>query len=149
MTSPRCLLPALVALALSCSRGRSTEPAVAEADEASETAAAPAATTEASVFRSVPAPSSSAFAYEPAVVYAARCAPCHGAGGSGNGPRASSLDPRPTSFTDPAWQKKAKDADLKTAIATGKGKGMPAFRDLADRPGVIDGLVKVIRGFGL
>lgn len=80
------------------------------------------------------------------------CASCHGMDGRGRGPVAASLNPSPRDWTDPDWQASVTDEDLRIVILEGgKGLGlsslMPASR-LADRPGVVEGLVGIVRGFG-
>lgn len=80
------------------------------------------------------------------------CATCHGADGTGNGPAAESLNPKPRNYTDMAWQASVTDADLKKIIleggqAVGKSPMMPAQVQLKDRPDVVNELVTIIRGF--
>jgi len=77
---------------------------------------------------------------------------CHGESGKGDGAAAAALNPKPRDYTDAAWQKATTDAQIKDAIArggaaVGKSPLMPAQPDLADKPEVLDGLVKIIRGF--
>ena len=86
-------------------------------------------------------------------VYATRCVPCHGAKGSGDGPAAAALNPKPRNYTDAAWQAAVTDDQLKKTIlyggaAVGKSAVMPSQPDLESQPEVLDGLVKIIRGFG-
>jgi mono/diheme cytochrome c family protein len=75
--------------------------------------------------------------------YAANCAMCHMANGTGN-----SILKSPN-FTDPKWQAAHKDAELISAISDGvKGTSMPSWKDQL-KPDEIDALVKcVVRGFG-
>jgi len=80
------------------------------------------------------------------------CATCHGADGTGNGPAAESLDPKPRNYTDAVWQASVTDADLKKIIleggqAVGKSAMMPAQAQLKDKPDVLNELVMIIRGF--
>jgi len=80
------------------------------------------------------------------------CATCHGADGTGTGPAAESLDPKPRNYTDAAWQASVTDADLKKIIleggqAVGKSAMMPAQAQLKDKPDVLNELVMIIRGF--
>ena len=82
-----------------------------------------------------------------------RCAVCHGAGGAGDGPSADSFEPRPHNYTDPAWQADITDDQIKEIILKGganlgKSPAMPSNTLLRERPEVLDGLVKIIRGFG-
>jgi cytochrome c553 len=81
------------------------------------------------------------------------CVMCHGADGSGNGPAASTLNPRPRNYTDVAWQASVTDAQIKDIIlkggaAVGKSGAMPGNPQLQDHPDVLDGLVQIIRKFG-
>jgi mono/diheme cytochrome c family protein len=81
------------------------------------------------------------------------CVMCHGADGTGNGPAAASLNPKPRNYTDPAWQAsitddQIKDIILKGGAGVGKSPAMPGQPQLQDHPEVLDGLIKIIRGFG-
>ena len=81
------------------------------------------------------------------------CATCHGADGSGNGPAAETLNPKPRNYTDAAWQASVTDEDLrKTILLGGQGVGkspmMPGNPQLKDDAETLDGLVQIIRGFG-
>jgi mono/diheme cytochrome c family protein len=81
------------------------------------------------------------------------CATCHGADGTGNGPAAANLNPKPRNYTDPAWQASVTDEDIKKTIllggqAVGKSPMMPGQPQLREEPAVLDELVKIIRGFG-
>ena len=81
------------------------------------------------------------------------CANCHGADGTGNGPAAATLNPKPRNYTDAAWQASVTDDQLKEIIlkggaAVGKSPAMPGNPNLQDHPEVVEGLVKIIRGFG-
>ncbi len=89
---------------------------------------------------------------EAEVVFGQICAACHGIGGMGDGPGAATLNPKPRNYTDPAWQASITDQTIKDTIvkggqAMGKSAMMPAQPKLADKPEVLDGLVKIIRGF--
>jgi len=82
------------------------------------------------------------------------CAMCHGMSGKGDGQAAASLNPKPRDYTDPAWQASVTDEQIKTIImeggqAVGKRAMMPSQKaQRAGKPEVLDGLVKIIRGFG-
>lgn len=81
------------------------------------------------------------------------CAVCHGADGTGNGPGASALNPKPRNYTDAAWQASITDDQIKETIlkggaGVGKSPSMPGQPQLSDQPEVLDGLVKIIRAFG-
>jgi len=80
------------------------------------------------------------------------CAVCHGFDGKGRGPGADMLDPKPRDYTDATWQAQVTDDYLKKVIleggaANGKSAAMPGQPQLKDQPEVLDGLVKIIRGF--
>lgn len=81
------------------------------------------------------------------------CATCHGTSGKGDGPASAGFPVKPRDYTDPAWQKSISDEDLRKVIvqggpAIGKSPLMPGNPQLADKPEVVDGLVKLIRDFG-
>ena len=81
------------------------------------------------------------------------CAVCHGMDGTGNGPGAETLNPKPRNYTDPQWQATITDDQIrKTILLGGAGVGksamMPPNPNLKDQPDVVDGLVKIIRSFG-
>ncbi|HEY5945706.1 MAG TPA: cytochrome c [Kofleriaceae bacterium] len=81
------------------------------------------------------------------------CATCHGADGTGTGPAAETLTTKPRNYTDAAWQASVTDDDLRKIItlggqAVGKSPLMPGNPQLKDEPETLDGLVKIIRGFG-
>ena len=87
------------------------------------------------------------------VMFDTKCAVCHGIGGAGDGPSADSFQPRPHNETDPAWQASVTDDQIREIILKGganlgKNPGMPSHTLLRERPEVLDGLVKIIRGFG-
>jgi mono/diheme cytochrome c family protein len=105
-----------------------------------------------------PAPAPEAPALAPAAqeaqtLFKTVCAVCHGESGTGNGVGATALDPKPRNYTDPAWQKQVTDAQIKQIIvyggsAVGKSAAMPAQSQLAQKPEVVDELVKIVRSFG-
>jgi mono/diheme cytochrome c family protein len=87
------------------------------------------------------------------VLFDTKCAVCHGIHGAGNGPNADQFEPRPHNYTDPVWQASITDDQIKEIIVKGganlgKSPAMPSHTLLRDRPEVLDGLVKIIRGFG-
>lgn len=82
-----------------------------------------------------------------------RCGMCHGTAGKGDGPSAATLNPKPRDLTNKEWQKSVSDAQIHAVIvqgggATGKSQLMPPNPDLADKPQVVDELVKIVRGWG-
>jgi len=86
-------------------------------------------------------------------MFATVCATCHGMDGTGKGPAAESLNPKPRNYTDPAWQASVTDDQLKETIlkggqGVGKSPMMPGQPQLKDQPEVLDGLVQIIRKFG-
>jgi mono/diheme cytochrome c family protein len=85
-------------------------------------------------------------------LYARTCAMCHGADGSGDGPAAEALTPKPRNYTDPAWQASITDAEIRKIIVeggqgVGKSVSMPPTPSLKGDPATLDALVKIIRGF--
>jgi len=86
-------------------------------------------------------------------MFNAKCARCHGSTGAVNGFSSSILRPRPHNYTDPAWQASVTDDQIKEVILRGgvnlgKSPAMPSFPTLRNRPELLNGLVKLIRGFG-
>jgi cytochrome c553 len=84
--------------------------------------------------------------------FARTCAMCHGMDGTGTGPASEALNPKPRNYTDAAWQASISDADIKKIIVVGgqgvnKSPSMPPNPDLKDDQAMLDGLVKIIRGF--
>ena len=81
------------------------------------------------------------------------CYTCHGMDGTGTGPASAALNPKPRNYTDKAWQASVTDDDIKKIIlnggaAVGKSPVMPAQPQLADKPEVVNELVKIVRAFG-
>lgn len=85
-------------------------------------------------------------------IFTTRCATCHGVDGKGTGPAAQALNPKPRDYTDANWQKSVTDEQIATTIvkggaAMGKSPLMTANPDLEQQPVVVEGLVKIVRGF--
>lgn len=85
-------------------------------------------------------------------VWESRCVTCHGADGSGNGPGAAALNPKPRSFKDPKWQMTTNDDRMKKVIveggaAVGLNAAMAPNPDLKGKDAVLAELVKRIRSF--
>lgn len=85
-------------------------------------------------------------------LFMTECAKCHGTEGLGNGPSSVALNPKPRNYTDPAWQASVTDDEIKKIIleggaAVGKSGSMMSFSHLKDKPEVLDGLVRIVRGF--
>ena len=76
-----------------------------------------------------------------AALFKSKCAMCHGPDGTGS---AMGQKLGAKSYKSPDIQKQS-DADLKNAIANGKGK-MPAYKSLT--PEQVDRLVKYVRDLG-
>jgi len=117
-----------------------------------EEAAKPDAATRAAV-----KPSASAVVLAPAdeakQIAQNRCAICHGVAGKGDGPSAATLNPKPRDWTSKDWQKSVSDGEIRTVVlqggpGLGKSPLMPPNPDLADKPAVIDELVKIVRASG-
>jgi mono/diheme cytochrome c family protein len=86
-------------------------------------------------------------------MFASVCANCHGIDGTANTEIAKALPVKPRNYTDAAWQASVTDDQIKQIIlqggaALGKSPMMSGHPELADKPEVLDGLVKIIRGFG-
>jgi mono/diheme cytochrome c family protein len=86
-------------------------------------------------------------------MFATVCATCHGMDGTGKGPAAEALNPKPRNYTDPAWQASITDEQIKETIlkggqGVGKSPMMPGQPQLKDHPEVLDELVQIIRKFG-
>jgi len=99
-----------------------------------------------------PAPSgpSPAEMKEGVEIFSARCTPCHGPQGRGDGPASAALTPKPRNFTDATWQGKVTDEHIEKIIlfggaAVGKSPAMPANPDLEQHPGIIKGIRAHIR----
>ncbi len=90
---------------------------------------------------------------DPRTIFANQCAMCHGTGGKGDGVSAPALSTKPRDYTDPKWQASVTDDDIKKIIvlggkALGKAEAMPPNPSFEGKPEILDGLVKIIRGFG-
>jgi mono/diheme cytochrome c family protein len=110
----------------------------------------PTSTTEAPS-AGAPAAASEA-ASEAKRLYGTVCATCHGETGRGDGMAAANLNPKPRNYSDAAWQASVTDAEIRKTIlegglAVGKSPIMPAQPQLADKPEVLDELVKLVRSF--
>ncbi len=121
------LLAALLGAA--CAKRTAPPAPTAAAPAASTTAAAPAASSEAASAAAAPAASASAAAPAPPEpsyelrmgkqVFVHYCQTCHGEAGAGDGFNAFNLDPHPRDLSDPAFQDKKSDADLREAVRRG------------------------------
>lgn len=75
--------------------------------------------------------------FNPAQAFSSTCATCHGADGSGDGPGAAALDPKPASFSDPAFWAETDEERMANVIqnggaAAGLSAAMPAWGALYD-----------------
>ena len=109
---------------------------------------APAAATAAQPVRG-PDP----LAKEARAFFAARCVPCHGESGRGDGPTGKVIDPHPRNFTDRAWQASVTDAHIEKVIleggpSVGKSPLMPAHGDLGSNRALLAAMRGVVRDFG-
>jgi hypothetical protein len=85
-------------------------------------------------------------------VFSTRCSVCHGQDGKGAGPASATLNPKPRDYTNAEWQKSVSDEQIKKTIveggqAVGKSPLMAPNPDLASHPEIVDGLVRIVRGF--
>ena len=81
---------------------------------------------------------------EGAALYAKDCAACHGTGGKGDGPAASSMNPAPTDLTRPDGTGTLTVEQLTAVIQKGKGS-MPGFGAML-KPGEAKALAEYIHG---
>jgi len=173
LTTAVCLLAAVIA----CSRGSSAPVGAAPESSAAAVSASPVADAPnappASPTAPTPAPTTPVPAapdaaavtptapdvpelppYEVRIgreAYQHYCQTCHGESGAGDGFNAFNLDPHPRDLSDPDFQKKKSDDDLRDAIRRGgAGVGLsplmpPWGHTLTDRQ--VDGLILYLRTF--
>ena len=148
-------LPLIASLALTglaaCSGGEAPKPVAAAKPAPGTTAPTMAPATAAATAAAAPAPASDP-AGQAAEIFTQRCTTCHGADGSGNGPAAAALNPKPRNYSDAVWQASVTDEKLATTItkggpAVGLSPLMPPNPDLETKPEVVAELVKKIRAF--
>ena len=91
-------------------------------------------------------------AFNAAQTFAQNCTPCHGPQGQGNGPVATSLNPRPANFSSAAFWRGKADAELVKAIreggaAVGRSASMPAWGSIisADQASQMVAYLKTLR----
>lgn len=58
-------------------------------------------------------------------IFLEKCAPCHGEKGKGNGPMASTFDPKPRDFCLPEFWQGDVDKKITEAITNGKNQMVP------------------------
>ncbi len=138
----------VTALGLLGSFGCSKDTGSKSATPAPPTPAVPAAApTAAAPAPSLPSPEDLKEGVE---IFSARCTPCHGPQGRGDGPASAALSPKPRNFTDATWQAKVTDEHIERIIlfggaAVGKSPAMPANPDLEQHPNTIKGIRAHIR----
>jgi mono/diheme cytochrome c family protein len=81
--------------------------------------------------------------------FKARCAPCHGETGHGDGPAVVKLPTKPPNFADVSWQNNVTNDEIRKSIvgggvAVGRGSAMPAVHDLEGKT-ELDELVALVR----
>lgn len=90
---------------------------------------------EAVTAQDAPVPTTRPEATAGLVIYADRCANCHGLGGNGDGELAVNLPAPPRQFTDPTFQLTAVPGTFHTLILNGDlEKGMPPFGEASQNP---------------
>ena len=78
------------------------------------------------------------------MIYAGRCAFCHGATGKGDGPAGAALKPAPTNFAHAEFWKNTKAEAIEDAIVHGKpGTAMIAFQASLTAQRIADVIVYV------
>jgi mono/diheme cytochrome c family protein len=78
-----------------------------------------------------------------AEIFRVRCVMCHGPQGGGNGPMASSMNPRPSDFADASKRLATTDSAVGEVIRRGR-RAMPAFGSML-KPAQVDSLVAFIK----
>lgn len=152
-------LPLAAALAIagceSRTEGGPTPARVAQELEARKPAEVPAARPAGAPAAEAPpaVPVSAEARAEADQVFTSRCVACHGPTGSGEGPTAAALNPKPRNFHDATWQTSVTDAHIEKIIvaggpAVGKSPLMPPNPDLQPKPQVVAALREKIRAFG-
>jgi len=129
----------VIALALAAGCGKKSE--ASQPGSASESGSAAVATTGPSATE------------EARTMFKTLCATCHGESGTGDGPGAAALTPKPRNYTDKAWQASVTDDQIRNTIlmggaAVGKSPAMPAQPQLKEKPEVVDALIRIVRTFG-
>lgn len=123
-------------------------------DDGAATKPAPAAPTAGGpAGQTAPAAAAKPPAEEAKQLFDTVCAACHGKGGKGDGPAAANLNPKPRDYTSAEWQQSVTDEEIATIIVkggqgVGKSPLMPPQPQLANKPEVVNELVKLIRSFG-
>ena len=80
------------------------------------------------------------------------CWTCHGKTGTGDGPAAATLNPKPRNHSDSKWQKATTDADIEKVIlkggpAVGLSPLMPPNPGLEGKPDVVKALRAIVRSW--
>ena len=88
-----------------------------------------------------------------AETYNSSCASCHGWNGNGDGPSATWLPVKPTSFTTPGWTRRANiDSYFNLIVvyggeAAGKNPAMPAHQEWEASDSELDSLRNFVKNF--
>jgi mono/diheme cytochrome c family protein len=91
------------------------------------------------------APAAERASLDASALFAQACAKCHAADGTGGLPMVAT-GPRPVDLTDVEWQRSRSDAELVTAIRSGRG-AMPPFQDVltAEQINALGAYVRTLR----
>jgi len=80
-------------------------------------------------------------------VYETRCAPCHGSGGTGDGPAAAAITPKPRNFRDAQFWKGRTREQLRLVVKQGRpGTLMAPFEGVLSEA-EIDDVVAYLESF--
>jgi high-affinity iron transporter len=80
-------------------------------------------------------------------VYEIRCAPCHGSEGSGDGPAAAAIEPKPRNFRDPSFWRGRTRTSLRMTVEQGRpGTMMSPFKGVLSEA-EIDEVVRYVESF--
>ncbi len=71
-------------------------------------------------------------------IFMDKCAPCHGPTGKGNGPMASTFDPKPRDFCLPEFWQGNVDQKISDAVTKGKNQMVPVNLKPEELKAVID-----------
>jgi mono/diheme cytochrome c family protein len=80
-------------------------------------------------------------------IYAERCSACHGADGSGDGPAAAALQPKPRNFRDPQFWRARPRMQIRLVVEKGRpGTMMAGFDEVLTRE-EIEAVVSYVMDF--
>jgi mono/diheme cytochrome c family protein len=80
-------------------------------------------------------------------IYGERCSACHGADGSGDGPAAAALQPKPRNFRDPQFWRARPRLQIRLVVEKGRPGTMMAGFDGVLTPEEIDAVVSYVMAF--